>query len=329
MLKKGPKPKLEAFLRFGTELHLDRLEDFLCVLRARSALCHPHHRSLTRRIMRTKPKIAFLGALGLIAALCLPAQQQPARDDAENARGNSGSLADLSPENRALFDAVRDAAEQGRDADVLADGRKLLPALKPDSPLANFITQVTAGAAIETGDTSDALTLIKPLADAHPKDWHAAALLARAYAESGDQALRDQQIAHLLDLHKQTSDPDFAKLHIFPIQKVKLRSGYAVFLYPFEPLKPYNTYLVALIYTSDGKADFRLELGSEDADQAFFKPKKPGERRFSIDSYRKNQTNEKWPETQALYGFVDGVFDYDRMRDLMVKAANGEALPRK
>jgi hypothetical protein len=274
--------------------------------------------------MRAKRKIALLGAFCLIAALCLPAQQQPARDDAENVRVNSDSLADLTPENRALFDAVRDAAQQGRDADVLVDGRKLLSALKPDSPLSDFVTQLTAGAAIETGDTSYALTLIKPLADAHPKYWRAAAMLARAYAESGEKALRDQQIAHLLDLHRQTSDPNFANLHTFPIQKVQLRSGYAVFLYPFKPLKPYNTYLVALIYTSDGKADYRLELGSEDADQAFFKPKKPGERRFSIDSYRKNETNENWPESQALYGFVDGVFDYDRMRDLMVKAANGE-----
>ena len=276
--------------------------------------------------MRAKRKIALLGAFCLIAALCLPSQQQPTRDDAENVRVNSDSLADLSPENRALFDAVRDAAQQGRDTDVLVDGRKLLSALKPDSALANFVTQLTAGAAIETGETSYALSLIKPFAEAHPNDWHAAALLVRACAESGENALRDQQIAHLLDLHKQTSDPDFAKLHVFPIQKVKLRSGYAVFLYPFEPLKPYNTYLVALIYTSDGKADYRLELGSEDADQAFFKPKKPGERRFSIDSYRRNETNEKWPESQALYGFVDGVFDYDRMRDLMVKTANGQKL---
>jgi len=165
---------------------------------------------------------------------------------------------------------------------------------------------------------------MKPFVDAHPKDWHAAALLVRIYAESGEKALRDQQIAHLLDLHKQTSDSDFAKLHIFPIQKIRLHSGYTVFLYPFEPLKPYNTYLVAMIYTSDGKSDYRLELGSEDADQAFFKPKKRGERRFSIDSYRKNEKNANWPESQALHGFIDGVFDYDTMRDRMVMVANGE-----
>jgi hypothetical protein len=277
--------------------------------------------------MRTKRKIVLLGALFLNAVLCLPAQQKPARDDAESIRVDDNSLAELSPQNRALFDAVRDAADQGRDADVLPDARKLLAALKPDSPLTDFVALLTAGSAVETGETSYALTLIGPFVEAHPKNWRAAALLARAYAESGEKALRDQQIAHVIDLHKHTSDQYFANLHVFPIQKVQLRSGYAVFLYPFEPLKPYNTYLVALIHTSDGKPDYRFELGSEDADQAFFKPKKRGERRFSIDSYRKNETNEKWPESQALYGFVDGTFDYDRMRDLMVKAANGEALP--
>jgi hypothetical protein len=31
------------------------------------------------------------------------------------------------------------------------------------------------------------------------------------------------------------------------------------------------------------------------------------------------------PESQALHGFVDGVFDYHTIRDLMVKTANGES----
>ena len=276
--------------------------------------------------MRANQKMILLVASCLIVAWSLPAQQPPARDDAESVELNHDSFADLSPENREVFDALRDAAQQGRDADVLKEGRILLSSLKPDTPLANFVVQVTAGAAIETSDVSYALTLLKPFTNTHPRDWHAAALLARAYAETDQKALRNQQIAHVIELHKHTSDPDFANEHIFPIQKVQLRSGYAVFLYPFEPLKPYNSYLVALIYTSDGKQDSRIELGSEDADQAFFKPKKPGERRFSIDSYHESEVNGNKSESQALNGFVDGVFDYDRMRDLMVKVANGEPL---
>jgi hypothetical protein len=254
----------------------------------------------------------------------LSAQQTAAPADTGVSQAHHDSIAELPPEQHALFDALREAVQQGHDTDVLADGKKLLLGLQANTSLADFVTQLTAGAAVETGDTDYALTLMKPFVDAHPKDWHAAALLVRIYAESGEKALRDQQIAHLLDLHKQTSDSDFAKLHIFPIQKIRLHSGYTVFLYPFEPLKPYNTYLVAMIYTSDGKSDYRLELGSEDADQAFFKPKKRGERRFSIDSYRKNEKNANWPESQALHGFIDGVFDYDTMRDRMVMVANGE-----
>ena len=284
--------------------------------------------------MAEKHKIGItLGSVSvlmwLFAACFLSAQQAGAPSGSESAQAHDNPLAELSPENRALFDALQEAAEKGHDAETLEDGKKLLPALKPDTPLANFVTQITANAALDVGETTYALALVKPLAEAHSKNWRAATLLARLYAESGERTLRNQQIASVITLHKQTTDADFGKLHVFPIQKVALHSGYAVFLYPFEPLRPNNSYLVALIYTSEGKQDYRIELESADVDQAFFKAKKSGERRFSIDSFRKNETNANWPESQALHGFVDGRFDYDSMRDEMVKVANGEDSPRK
>lgn len=262
------------------------------------------------------------------AALALPAQQSPPQDNAESVQLTQESLDELSPENRAVLDALSDDAAMGYSADVEKEGRTLLPALKPNTSLANSVILTIAFGAIGSGDDDYALSLLKPFADAHPRNWAAAVGLARAYAESGDKTLRDQQIAHVIDLHKQTSDPEFANMHNFLIQRVQVKSGYADFLYPFEPLKPYNTYLAALIYKSDGELDYRLELGSEDEDQAFFKPKKPGERRFSIDSYHEKDVNGQKSESQGLMGFIDGVFDYDRMRDLMVKVANGEPLPQ-
>jgi hypothetical protein len=277
--------------------------------------------------MDAKRKI-FIGFISsclltmLLAAWQLSAQQAGPPDAAGKPQEHQDPLAELSPENRAVFDALREAAQHGQDADVLTDGKKLLPALQKGTMLADFVTLLTANAATEAGETSYALSLAKPLFDTHPEDWHVAALLTRLYAENGDKALRDKQIASLIDLHKRTSDPDFAKLHTFPIQKIKLHSGYAVFLYAFEPIGRHNIYLVALIYTKEGKEDYRIEIDSEDVDQAFFKPKKPGERRFSIDSYRQNETNANWPESQALHGFIDGVFDYDTMRDRMMAVAN-------
>ena len=268
--------------------------------------------------------VVILGAICLWAGLSstgfLSAQQAAAPAGQDQAQTPSDPLAGLSPENVALFNALREAAQKGNDADVLANGRKLLPALQAGSDLADLVTQVTANAAAEVGETSYALSLAKPFFDAHHEDWRSAALLARLYAESGDKALRDQQIAIVLALHQSTKDAYFAKLHIFPIQKVKLHSGYAVFLYPFEPLAPFNSYLEALIFTSNDKQDYRIELESDPADQAFFKATKPGERRFSIDTFRESKNGE----TQALHGFIDGVFDYDVMRDHIIKVANGE-----
>lgn len=275
-----------------------------------------------------KAKQLFGQAILILALAAVPflrAQQPQAPAGSAAVQANTDPLAGLTPENRELFEALRNAAQLNDDATVLAEGKKLLPALTPGTPLHDFVTELTAGSAVETGDTTYALSLLKPFTAAHPDDWHSASLLARAYAETGDKAQRDEQIAHVLALHKSSSDPAFTKLHIFPIQKVALHSGYAVFLYPFAPLAPDNVYLLALIYTPEGKMDYRIELESEDGDQAFFKPEHPGDRRFSIDSIRQTANGE----SQALHGFVDGAFDYDRMRDLMVRTANGEKLSAK
>jgi hypothetical protein len=74
---------------------------------------------------------------------------------------------------------------------------------------------------------------------------------------------------------------------------------------------------------------YRIELESDPADLAFFKAKKSGERRFSLDTFRKNEKNPDGPESQALHGFVDGVFDYDFMRDQMLSVANGIGASKK
>lgn len=280
--------------------------------------------------MEAKQRFSAISvSLGFILAFAAASQlrgQPPAAstDSAGTAQTQEDPLAGLSPENRALFDTLRKSAQRNDDAVTLETGKRLLPALKPGTPLCDFVTLLTAGSAVETGDNAYALTLLKPITDAHPDDWRAASLLARAFAESGDKTLRDQQVARVIALHKRTSDPAFAKLHIFPIQKVALNSGYAVFLYPFEPFGTHNTYLIALINKSAEKENYRMELESDDADQAFFKAKHPGERRFSIDTYRESNSGGQRSESQALHGFVDGTFNYDVMRDRMVETANGE-----
>src|SRR5215472_5393634 len=188
-------------------------------------------------MMGAKQKL-MVGGVSLVLVLSAAAvrplrgQEPAASTGSANGQAADDPLADLSPENRALFDALRNASQQNDDAAALEAGKKLLPALKPGTRLGDFVAHVTAGSAVETGDTAYALSILKPLAEAHPDDWRAAALLARAYAESGDKTARDQQVASVIDLHKKTSDPDFAKLHIFPIQRVALKSGFAVFLYP-------------------------------------------------------------------------------------------------
>jgi hypothetical protein len=279
--------------------------------------------------MNAKRKICIvLGVFSLLftrsAACQWSAQETGTPAEAGFSQAPSDSIAKLPTEQRALFDALCDAIKQEHYTDALANGNKLLLILQAYTPLSDYVTRLTAEAAVETGDTKYALNLIIPLIQAHPMNWYGIELLARIYAENDEKTLRDQQIAHLQAMHKMTSVLDFAHERFFRIQKVKLNTGYAVFLYPFEPLKPFSSYLEALIYTSEDKEDYRIELESDPADQAFFKAKKRGERRFSIDTFRKNEKNPDWPDSQALHGFIDGVFDYDTMRDSIIKVANGD-----
>jgi len=271
----------------------------------------------------------LLGMLGLIffltATWYLPAQQASTPADKDHAQPQSDPPAELSPENSSVLNALREAVKKYNMTDILADGRVLLPALKPGTVMFDGVIKLTAQAALETGDTNYALTLIKPLAELPPTDWVAAELLARLYAESENKELRDKQIAHLLDLHSHTTDKQFAEQLTFTIQRVKLHSGYAVLLYPFKPLKPYSTYLIAEIWNNEGKMDYRIELESMGTDQLLFKAKKPGERRFSIDTFVESKKGEK----QALMGFIDGVFEYDAMRDSLIAIANRKEAPHK
>jgi hypothetical protein len=105
---------------------------------------------------KRKSFIVFVLSCHLIlpfAAWQLSAQQAVAPDATGKPQELHNQIAELTPENRALFDALREAVQHEHDADVLTDGKKLLPALKTDTPLADFVTQLTAGAAVETGDT--------------------------------------------------------------------------------------------------------------------------------------------------------------------------------
>jgi hypothetical protein len=66
---------------------------------------------------------------------------------------------------------------------------------------------------------------------------------------------------------------------------------------------------MALIYTTAGQEDYGIKLESDDVDPAFFKPKRPGKRRFFVDCYRESNSNGSPTESQAVHNFIDGVFN--------------------
>lgn len=200
----GLQPKLKAF-GFVGDLSLNgrssSAEEFVSFPHCSSQppLTFFLFRAMPGRIMGPNRMILCIAAA--VAGLLLsdrPLQglQATTSSEPEHSQRQSDPLADLNLENRTLFDAFRDAAQTGRNADVVADGKKLLASIPSKSRLTDFVTQITAESAVETGDTSYSLNLIKPLSDAHPEDWHAAALLTRVYADWEFSAARPTDCSH-------------------------------------------------------------------------------------------------------------------------------------
>ena len=94
----------------------------------------------------------------------------------------------LNPDQKVLWDHASKAFDAKQYADALASFKPLLGQLPGDAIVSKFAGE----AAVNTGDYAFALTTLKPLAEKDPNDWQAIPLLARACAESGDTACRDQ-----------------------------------------------------------------------------------------------------------------------------------------
>ncbi|MGI9071503.1 MAG: tetratricopeptide repeat protein [Bryobacteraceae bacterium] len=109
----------------------------------------------------------------------------------------------LTPEQKQLFEQATKAFNAQRYSEALAVYKQMLTQLQRDPVISKFASE----AALNTGDISFAMTVLKPLAAADPSDWQAAALLTRACAESGDRTCRDSGMAHMIDLHQRAITP--------------------------------------------------------------------------------------------------------------------------
>jgi tetratricopeptide repeat protein len=237
-------------------------------------------------------------------------------------------VAKLNPQQTGQFEQAGKSFSARNYADALAAYKHLLADFPADPVLSKF----AAEAALNSGDPGFALNTVKPIAQADPGDWQAAALLTRSCAESGDTSCRDSGIAHMLDLHSQGITPPGLRQYI--VERTKAGDNTLLIWTSLEPWGQYKIYAMGQVINPDGKLFLRATLESNDADQALFAKEHPdlaakGLRRFSLDGYRDTGTNSNGQRTQShgTFKFFEGQPSYATIREEFLKIATGAAAP--
>ena len=236
--------------------------------------------------------------------------------------------AKLTAQQKQQFEDAGKAFSGKHNSEALALYKSLLSGLPGDLLLSKF----AAESALNTNDTGFALNTIKPVAQANPDDWQAAALLTRACAETGDKACRDSGIAHMLELHKRGITPP--RLQQYVVEQVHA-DGHSLLIYTsLEPWGHYHVYNYAQIFNEAGQLFLRVTLESDDFDQPAFAKEHPAEaaaglRAFSLDGYRDTGLNSNGQHTETHYTFklLDRQPPYDTVRDAFLDIAKGDTKP--
>jgi Tetratricopeptide repeat len=278
--------------------------------------------------MRSLDPVSLLLILSSLTSTVLRAQENPAPPPPAHIESQQELTDRLSPTQKQQYDDANKSFNAQDYATALSIYRLMLKELPGDPILSKFASE----AALNTGDTTFALEVIKPVAQSNPDDWQAAALLTRACAEYGDKTCRDSGITHMLDLHKRSIIPSHTQQYV--IERVTT-SGKSLIIYSsLEPWGHYQVYNYAQMFDESGHLQLRLTIESDDTDQAFFaqqhaKEAAAGLRSFSLDGYQDSGLNDKKQRTETHYTFkfFVGQPNYETVRDAFVNIANGQTKP--
>lgn len=237
-------------------------------------------------------------------------------------------IAKLTPQQKQHFDEAGKAYNEARFADSLALHQLLLKDFPGDPILLKFASED----ALNSGDVAFAMKALKPLAQADPDDWQAAAMLTRACAESGDTPCRDAGIVHMLDLHQRGITPP--SLQQYVVESVKVGENTMAISTSLVRWGYYKVSAIGRVTDSAGKRFLSITLESNDFDQPGFAKTHPDEaakgvRSFSLDAYRETGLNDKGQRTQThfTYKFFEGQPSYATIREEFLNVANGKTSP--
>jgi len=197
------------------------------------------------------------------------------------------------------------------------------------------VARFASDAALNAGNFEFALSTLKELEAADAKDWQAAGMLARVYAETGKTELRDGEVARIFSLHLHADTPELARVQQFYLEKIPVPGGTVRVSLFLEPYGKFKTEMYAWVCDDAGHQLLRLALENSDVDQIFFAKEHPleakkGIRRYSLDGYEEvKQADGSTSMNHTTYGFYDGKPAYDLLRARMVEIGNAKLKPTR
>jgi hypothetical protein len=263
----------------------------------------------------------------LIAAVQAQAPTAPAAAQLADALETQQDLIPrLTASQQQSFDSAMIALKEKRYADELDIEKKLLAEMPGDPLLAEYASE----ASLNIDAPEFAVAQLQPVVKLAPRDWRAALLLLRACGQTGNGGCREQEMAHVADLHRDGLIP--ARLVSYLVERVKSGANTVSISMFFVPWGRYGAHAIAEVTDASGKRLQRIFLESADFDQPLFARQNPaaaakGLRSFSLDGYFDTGTNVQGQRTQthATYGFYVGQPSYDVFRAELVRIVAGNA----
>ena len=240
----------------------------------------------------------------------------------------------MTAEQRQKLEAAGKLFQSGQYGNALSDYKQLLMEVPASDPQHSLIAKFASESALNTGETDFALQTLRPLEASDSNDWQAAALLARLYTQTGQKALRDAELARLVDLHRRAISPQIAKLQQIPLETISFSKGSIRIFFSLEPWGRFNVYMMARVYDQSGKQVYRITLESDNVDQTVFAKDHPdlaakGVRMFSLDGYGPDvqRANGLTTQDHSTFGFYQGEPAYDVYRAQVLEIAEGKSAP--
>jgi tetratricopeptide (TPR) repeat protein len=220
-------------------------------------------------------------------------------------------------------DAIKQALadlKQGQPQQALDLLRQAIAA-DPNDAAANLLA---AGCAISLYRPDLAVSYGERARGLEPDNWKIHATLVTAYAMAGKMRERDAERAALHELHTSAKIPDAAQTSGFLLDRFKVKQYSVDAVEYFTPVGKFHIYYRFLIRNSRGQRAWRIDVQSDDYNQASWAKAYPqaaaqGQRQFQLTGEGNGVRND--------YRSFSGSADYDWVKARVIEIINAQSVP--